>query len=464
MNQKLENFKKDIVKRKVAVLGVGISNTPLIQYLAGLGVAITAFDKAEAEELKDAMESFRGLSVEYSLGKDYLSGLKGFDVIFKTPKVRFDIPELEAERARGAWITSEMEVFCDLCPARIFAVTGSDGKTTTTTLIHRMLSEEGYRCWLGGNIGTPLLNKIDEIKEEDMVVLELSSFQLHTMKNRIHTAVVTNLSPNHLDVHKSMEEYTDAKKNIFRYQQPEDRLILNFDNSVTREFAVDAKGQVVFFSRRQALEGGMQIENDRLVFRSQGRKVEAVKVEDILLPGVHNIENYMAAAAAVIDLVKPESIRKVATTFKGVEHRIEHVRNVNGVRFYNDSIGSSPTRTIASIRAFKQKVILIAGGYDKHIPYDEMGSIIIDRVRCLVLIGQTAPLIEKALREEIERTGTGMEIPVVHCNSMEEAVRKAGELAKEGDIVLMSPASASFDMFRNFEERGNRFKELVHAL
>ena len=464
VNTKLEQFKKDISSKKVAVLGIGISNTPLIRYLAAAGTKITAFDRSEASEIGQSLEAFRGLDVDFSLGQEYLSKLKGFDVIFKTPKVRFDIPELAAEKERGAVITSEMEVFCELCPARIIAVTGSDGKTTTTTLIHKMLVEQGYNCWLGGNIGMPLLDQLDVIRETDIIVLELSSFQLHTMKNRLHTAVVTNMSPNHLDVHSSMEEYIDAKKNIFRYQNPEDVLILNYDNEITRNFAVEASGRVVYFSRTQPLKEGMVIEDGMLIYKKDGAKLLVASAESILLPGLHNIENYLAAAAAVIDLVKPEAVAKIASTFRGVEHRIEHVRDIGGVSFFNDSSNSSPSRSIASIRSFRQKVILIAGGYDKHIPYDEMGETLAERVKALVLIGQTAPLIEKALRDETARSGKGKDIPVINCMTLEESVEKAFSNAEKGDIVLLSPASASFDMFKNFEERGLAFKKIVNGL
>lgn len=464
MNIKLEEFKKKIKDKKVAVLGIGVSNTPLIKYLSRLGVDITAFDKADAEKLKTITGEFEGLDIKYSLGADYLKNLKGFDVIFRTPGMRYDLPELLAEVDRGAELTSEMEVFVELCPARIFAITGSDGKTTTTTLIYNMLKEQGYNCWLGGNIGLPLLSKIDEIVEEDMVVLELSSFQLHTMKKSPHVAVVTNLSPNHLDVHKSMEEYIDAKKNIFIYQREKDKVILNYDNDITREFPPQAKGEVVFFSRVGALQEGAVLSGNKLVYRHQGQETEVVDAEDILLPGDHNIENYLAAIAAVIDYVTPENIRKVATTFEGVEHRIEPVREINGVRFYNDSIATSPTRAIASIRAFKQKVILIAGGYDKKIPYDSMGEVIVDKVKILVLTGATGPKIEKALMVEIEKTGYGRDIKVINCETLEDAVMQAYKNAASGDIILLSPASASFDMFRNFEEKGNRFKEIVNSL
>ena len=464
MNNKLEQFKKDIRSKKVAVLGIGISNTPLIRYLGDLGVEITAFDRSDESDLKPTLDALKGLDIQYSLGKDYLSKLSGFDVIFKTPKVRFDIPELLREAEAGTEITSEMEVFCKLCPARIFAVTGSDGKTTTTTLIHKILSRHGYKCWLGGNIGTPLLDKIDEIDEKDMVILELSSFQLHTMRNRLHTAVITNLSPNHLDVHTSMQEYADAKRNIFLYQGGNDTLVANYDNDVTREFAQEGSGRVVLFSRKHELDEGVIVRGQEVIYRTGKKDLKVLNTEDIVIPGVHNIENYLAAIAATIDFVVPEDIKAIAVTFRGVEHRNEHVRDLNGVSFYNDSIGSSPTRTIASINSFKQKVILIAGGYDKHIPYDEIGKPIVEKVKCLILMGQTAGKIEKALKDEIDRSGKGTDIPIFHCSSMEEAVKKSYESAVQGDTIILSPASASFDMFKNFEERGIVFKNIVAQL
>lgn len=469
MNNKIEEFKKWVKNKKVAVLGIGISNTPLIKYLASMGVDVTAFDKAEKEKLEPILASFEGLDIRYCLGENYLKHLNGFDLIFRTPGMRYDLPELVKAKENGAEITSEMEVFFDLCPAEIFAVTGSDGKSTTTTLIYNMLKEAGYNCWLGGNIGIPLLSSIEDIKETDKVVLELSSFQLHTMKKSPQTAVITNISPNHLDIHKSMEEYVEAKKNIFIHQPEETkwgktRLIINYDNGITREFAGQAKGEAVYFSRRSQLEEGAVLENGMLVYKAKGKTVGLVKADEIIIPGAHNIENYLAASAAVINHVKPEAIYKVATTFKGVEHRIELVRELNGVKFYNSSIDSSPSRTIACLNTFKQKVILIAGGKDKGIPYDAIGEPIIEKVKCLVLIGATASKIEKSLDDAIERTGKGRDIERIHCSTYEEAVKSAYSKAQKGDIVVLSPASTSFDMFKNFEERGRKFKELVMGL
>lgn len=464
MNRSLLEYKQYIKTKKVAVLGIGISNTPLIKYLAALGVDVTGFDMAEEDALKESLAELKDYHVKYVLGKDYLKQLKGFDVIFKTPKVRFDIPELISEQQRGAEITSEMEVFVDLCPAQIFAVTGSDGKTTTTTLVHKLLTQAGYKCWLGGNIGAPLLSKIDEIRETDKVVLELSSFQLHTMTKSPEIAIVTNLSPNHLDVHKSMEEYTEAKKNIFLAQSPKDKLIINYDNDITRGFEAEAPGEAIFFSRQNKLQKGAYIENNMLVYSNGKQVFEIMPRRDILIKGEHNVENYLAAIAAVFDYIDIKDIQTIATTFTGVEHRMELVRKLHDIAFYNDSIGSSPSRTIAGLYSFENKVILIAGGYDKNIPYDEMGPAMTEKVKKLVLIGATGPKIEEALRNEAQRTGKGNDVEIYRCNSLEEAVHTAYKNAVPGDSIILSPASASFDMFKNFEERGNRFKDIVKGL
>jgi UDP-N-acetylmuramoylalanine--D-glutamate ligase len=464
LNRKLEDFKKFISNKRAAVLGIGISNTPLIQYLYDLGVSITAFDKAEQEKLGPVLENFKGMDIQYSLGEDYLSRLTGFDIVFRTPGMRVDLPELLKAKEEGTVITSEMEIFLELCPAKIFAVTGSDGKTTTTSLIYHILKEEGYNCWLGGNIGMPLLSRIGEVRETDMVVLELSSFQLHTIRKSPEVAVITNLSPNHLDVHKSMEEYVDAKKNIFRYQQAFGKVILNYDNTLTRNLSDEVPGQFEYFSRVNTLDRGAIVRDSRIVYHGDDKEIDIMGTGDILIPGVHNIENFLAATAAVIDYVKPESIYKVATSFNGVEHRIEFVRELKGVKYYNSAIDSSPSRTTAAMNTFPQKVILIAGGKDKGIPYDEIGEPIVNNVKHLYLIGATADKIEQAVKAAVERTGKGAELPITRCTTYDEVVRRASEIALEGDIVLLSPASTSFDMFRNFEERGNVFKDLVNKL
>lgn len=464
-NKNLEEFKTYVKGKYVAIMGMGVSNTPLIKYLMDLDANITVFDKKSEEELdKSLIEEYAIQGVKFSLGENYLKNLVGYDIIFRSPSMRPDIPELEKELDRGAILTSEIEMLIDLCPGKIIGITGSDGKTTTTTLIYKMLEAAGYHCYLGGNIGIPLFAKIDEMRTEDIIVLELSSFQLMTLKKSPQIAVVTNVSPNHLDIHKSYEEYIEAKKNIFKYQDKDGIVVLNYDNDITRDFSLEAKGEVRYFSTRVKLDDGVILDNNMIKISEDKIRKQIINVDDILLLGAHNIENACTAIAAVKDLVKPEDIVSVLTTFKGVEHRNEFVRLLNGVKWYNDSIGSSPTRTIAGLVSFKNKVILIAGGYDKHLDYTDMGRYIVDHVKTLVLLGQTKEKIKTATLQEIERRGGNIDLPIIECTSLEEAVNKAYEIASEGDTVFFSPASASFDMFKNFEERGNKYKELVHSI
>ena len=446
IDQKLEQIKN----KKIAVLGLGVSNRPLVKLLLSAGCSVIGCDRVSREKAEEGLLELETLGCTLSLGDTYLDNVEA-DILFRTPGMHPGHPAIEALRSRGAMVTSEMEIFFEVCPCPILAVTGSDGKTTTTTLISEMLKAEGYKVWLGGNIGTPLLPLVREMQETDMAVVELSSFQLMDMTRSPSRALVTNLAPNHLDVHKDMDEYVDAKKNIFRFQDQNGLLVLNADNEITSGFV--GNGKTVFFSRQG--EGYVDV-RDGIICRGGE---EVLKTADILIPGVHNIENYMAAIAMVEGLVSDETIRKVATTFGGVEHRIELVRIKDGVRFYNDSIASSPSRTIAGLRSFDQKVILIAGGYDKHIPYDVLGPEICAHVKKLFLCGATAPQIRAAV-EACEDQKPEM----VDCGKFENAVKAAAAAAENGDVVLMSPASASFDEFKNFMVRGNFFKKLIMEL
>jgi UDP-N-acetylmuramoylalanine--D-glutamate ligase len=464
INSKLQDYKTYLHNKKIAVLGIGISNTPLIKFLVENNASVTAFDKKSIEQLEGTYEILKSIGVDFCLGSDYLSKLKDFDIVFKTPGMRFDLPELIYARNNGSIITSEMEVFFELCPAKIIAITGSDGKTTTTTLIYKILQEKGYTCWLGGNIGTPLLSEIEKIMPEHMVVLELSSFQLHTMTKSPDIAVITNVSPNHLDIHKSYEEYIDAKKNIMRFQNSDGILVTNFDNSITKEIGENAKGKNIYFSRVNNLDKGACIDNNYFIFKDKDGTHKISDVNDMILPGEHNKENMLAAICAVYDLCGSEPIVKIANTFNGVEHRIELVRVINGVKFYNDSIASSPTRTIAGLNSFKQRVILIAGGYDKKIPYDELGESIIHQVKKLILLGQTADKIYESYKVACDKNKDIQKIEVIFAKTLEEAVEKAYYKAEKGDIITLSPASASFDMFKNFEERGRMYKDIVNKL
>ena len=456
----LSEYTDGLRDKRTAVVGIGISNTPLIRLLAEKGCRVTACDRRSREALGGVAEELEALGVGLRLGDGYLDGLDA-DVIFRTPGMRPDLPQIADAVARGAALTSEMEAFFDVCPCEIIAVTGSDGKTTTTTLISELLRAQGYTVHLGGNIGTPLLCRADDMAPDDVAVVELSSFQLMTMKKSPRIAVVTNVAPNHLDIHRDMDEYVDAKRNVFRSQGEDGLVVLNLDNDITRGFAAEANGQVAFFSRRQRVENGVYCE-DGAIYDARGGKAQRVlDVAGIKIPGVHNIENYMAAYAAVRDMVTPETLRRVAGEFGGVEHRIELVRTLRGVRYYNDSIASSPSRTTAGLRSFTQKVILIAGGKDKGVPFDSLGAEIIAHVKKLVLTGLTADKIRAAVEGAPGYSG---EPEIFTVPDFRDAVVRASELAEEGDVVILSPACTSFDRFRNFEERGNYFKEIVNGL
>ena len=454
---KLDEFKYNVAGKNITVIGIGISNLPLIKYLVSLGANVTACDRRSAEDLGENYTELEKLGVKFNLGDGYLNNLSG-DMIFKTPGMRYDVPELLKAKENGSIVTSEMEVFFEVCPSHIIAVTGSDGKTTTTTLIHKMMTDAGYKTWLGGNIGNPLLTDTEKMKENDWVILELSSFQLHTMRKSPEIAVITNISPNHLDMHKDYKEYIDAKKNIMLYQNEGDTLIVNADNQVTADIGKSANGAVKYFSRN----GMADVYLDGNIIKRG--IVEILNIKDIKIPGMHNVENYMAAIAAVSGLVSKEVIVNVAKTFGGVEHRIELVRTLDGVKYYNSSIDSSPNRTINTLRVFPNKVIMIAGGKDKGIPYDEIGPALAEHVKVLILIGATSDKIQEALDAEINKTGNGKDIEVIRATSYEDAVNTARSKAHDGAVVLLSPASTSFDMFRNFEERGNLFKKIVNEL
>ena len=448
-----EAYFTSLKNKKIAVLGLGVSNRPLVRLLLEFGCQVTGCDRTEREKLDTEVLELEEAGCKLSVGEHYLEGVEA-DILFRTPGMHPGHPAIEALRSRGAEVTSEMEVFFEVCPCTLLAVTGSDGKTTTTTLVSEMLKAAGKTVWLGGNIGTPLLPLVREMKPGDFAVVELSSFQLMDMRRSPSRAVVTNLAPNHLDVHKDMEEYVEAKKNIYKFQDETGLLVLNADNAITAGFT--GNGTTKFFSR----QGRAYVEvRDAVIYRGE----EAVlPVADILIPGVHNIENYMAAIAMVEGLVEDDVIRQVAKNFGGVEHRIELVRIRDGVRFYNDSIASSPSRTIAGLRSFREKVILIAGGYDKHIPYDVLGPEICAHVKKLFLGGATGKLIRQAVESCPEFDPEKLEI--VDCGTFEPAVRAAAAAAREGDIVLMSPASAAFDQFKNFMVRGEFYKKLVKEL
>ncbi len=455
MQNAFETYFCSLKGKRTVVLGLGVSNRPLVRLLLEFGALVTGCDKTPREKLDAEVLELEKLGCTLQVGDGYLDGLSA-ELVFRTPGMHPANPALQALRDSGAKVTSEMEVFFEVCPCKLIAVTGSDGKTTTTTLICEMLKAAGKTVWLGGNIGTPLLPLCRRMQKEDLAVVELSSFQLMDMERSPHVAVITNLAPNHLDVHKDMEEYVWAKTNIFNFQSGEDTLVLNADNAITAGFG--GKGRTRWFSYSGKEKNGVYLNGD-MIFRDEAPVLDK---KDIILPGEHNVENYMAAIAAVEGLVEDETVRTVAKTFGGVEHRIELVRIKDGVRFYNDSIASSPTRTVAGLCSFDQKVLLIAGGYDKHIPYDVLGPHICRHAKAVFLNGATADQIRAAVENAPEYAPGYPEL--IDCADFTDAVNKAAQAAKSGDVVLMSPASAAFDQFKNFMERGNYFKKLIKEL
>ena len=462
VNTKLENFNNSIKNKKVAIIGLGVSNEPLIDYLYNLKASITVFDKREEDKIdKNILKKIEKYNISQQFGENYLSNLKDFDIIFKSPSCRPDIPEIKQEVKKGAKLTSEIELVLELAPCKIIAVTGSDGKTTTTSLIYEILKNK-YKCYLGGNIGIPLFTKISEMKPEDIIVLELSSFQLMTIKTSPNIAVITNVTPNHLDIHKTYNEYIEAKANIFKNQKEEDTLVLNYDNEITRNFSKIAPGRVIYFSSKEKIENGIIYDDGIIKSCEDGLRRHILKLKDTNLRGTHNAENICAAIAATKGLVEIEDQVKAIKNFKGVPHRLEFVRELNGNKWYNDSIATSPTRTIAGLNSFDEEIVLIAGGYDKHLDYEPIAEPILNKVKTLILTGQTAEKIFGAVKQKKEEQNKSIDIYKV--NNLEEAVQKAKEQAKPNQIILFSPASASFDSFKNFEERGEKFKELVRKL
>jgi len=450
----LKEYMTSLRGRRIAVVGVGVSNRPLIDLLLDAGCDVTACDKRDRAAMGEVADVLESRGCKLKLGETYLEDLS-FDVIFRTPGLH---PRFLAEaEAAGAKLTSEMEAFFALCPCRIFAVTGSDGKTTTTSIIAELLKAAGYTVWLGGNIGTPLLDKLPQMKAEDMVVLELSSFQLHSMNCHPHVAVITNVSPNHLDVHPDYNDYIDAKKQIFRQQQTEDVLVLNADNGITAAMATEAPGHVRFFSRREAVEGVYSMDGE--IYAERGRMMPAAAIR---IPGEHNLENYMTALALTHRMVSRESILAVAREFTGVRHRLEPVRELDGVRYYNSSIDSSPSRTAAALSALApEKPIVICGGADKKCPFEPLAQALCEHAKAVVLTGQTADRIREVLKEQpAVKAG---ELPIYGDPDFQRAVELARAIAQSGDTVLLSPACTSFDAFRNFEERGDRFCEIVRG-
>ena len=461
-NEKLLDFNKFLEGKKVAIIGMGVSNIPLLDYFHKTNTRVTVFDN---KPLKDEiMEKINKYRYEVEIDEASLEQLKNFDVIFRSPSCMPNKPEIIKAVEQGAMLTSEIEMVLKLAPCKIIGITGTEGKTTTTTIIYEILKKAGYNCFLGGNIGKPIFTKIGDMKPDDIVILELSSFQLMNMNISPDIAVVTNVHPDHLNIHKSYEEYQNAKKNIFKHQGKDGIVVLNKDNEITNSFAKEANGKVIFFSSKEQLKDGYIYDrnDEKIKYCKDGICQVYLEKQDIKLRGVHNYENICAALASTSSLTDAKTQISAIKEFRGVEHRLEFVRKLEDVKYYNDSIGTSPASTIAGLNSFEENIVLIAGGADKGLDYKEVGEAIADHVGTLILSGPTSEMIENATIEALKKTNKKIEI--LHCKNMEEAVCLARKKAMAGDVVLLSPASASFDAYKNFEERGNIFKNLVNNL
>ena len=462
-NAKLKEFNEYIRFRKVGIIGLGVSNLPLLDYMFEKKARVTVFDERQREELnKEALEKINKYGFELIIGKDCLKYLKNFDIVFRSPSCLPTKQELIEEENRGSIITTEIEMLMKMCPCKMIGVTGSDGKTTTTSLINSILQKAGYKTFLGGNIGTPLFTKLPEIKSEDVLVLELSSFQLMGMEISPDIAVITNITPNHLNIHKDYNEYIEAKKNIFKYQNESGITVLNYDNEITRNCAKEVPGKVIFFSGKEKLDNGYIVDNGIIKQCEDRVRKHVLDTKEVVLRGEHNYENIATAIAATNTLVDIEDAIEAVKEFKPVEHRLELIREIDGVKWYNDSVSSSPTRTIAGLHSFDEDIVLIAGGYDKNLDYTPIAKPIVEKVKTLILLGQTSGKIFDAVKKELEIQQKNLDIYM--CDSLEETVNIAKKYAKSSQIVLFSPASASFDMFKNFADRGEKFKKLVNEL
>ena len=447
-------------------MGLGLfgGGVELIRYLVRHNAQVTVTDLKDRDGLRESVEALKDLPIRWKLGRHDEEDFRAADMVFASPAVPSDSDYLRIAMAHGIPVETEMNLFFKLCPAPIVGVTGSSGKTTTTCLIGEMLRKVDRRTLVGGNIGGSPLSGLDALSPDIPVVLELSSFQLENLqevRRSPHIAVVLNLTPDHLDRHGTMEAYIQAKWTIVAYQTEDDIAVLNADDPVLMAWAERCPGQVLSFGLEQGNGQGVFLRAGRMVASMGGQEIPILDARDMVLPGRHNLQNGLAAVCAALTYGVPtEDVARVLRTFKGVEHRLELVRELDGVRYYNDSIATSPDRTLAALSAFQGGIVLIAGGHEKKLPFHRLAEAIVRQVKMLILIGETAGVVA----ERVHGEDPGGKVEIRCCGSLGKAVQVAHERASTGDVVLLSPAYASYDMFRNFEDRGRQFKEWVRRL
>ncbi len=457
--------RSEIRDQKFVVLGLARQGIAVARWLASQGAQVTVSDIKPADQLKDAIEALRDVEVKYVLGGHPPTLLDECDVLCLSGGVPIDLPIVMAARQGSIPLTNDAQLFVERCPAPIIGITGSAGKTTTTTLVGEIMRAAQYTTYVGGNIGNPLIGDLGSITPRDRVVMELSSFQLELMSSSPHIAAVLNITPNHLDRHPSMEAYVKAKAHILEHQSFDDTAVLGHDDPIARSLAGRANGYVRFFSREKIVGRGAFLSGERIVI-VQNQAIEVCRLNDIQLRGAHNVLNVLAACAitAAAGNVDVEAMAHVIREFKGVAHRLQLIREVNGARYYDDSIATAPERLIAGVSAFDEPVVLLAGGRDKHLPWADAARTIVSHVRELIVFGEMAVLVRQAVEAQLSTAESRMLSQIHHVHTLDEAVAKAAQVARSGDVVLLSPGGTSFDAFKDFAERGDRFQELVKAL
>lgn len=453
--------------KKVTVMGLGSfgGGVGVAQFLAKQGALVTITDLRNTPELSSSIKQLEGLPISYKLGGHCEEDFINTDMVIVNPAVPDNSKFLQIARNNQVPLHTEINIFFSLCPAPIIGITGSNGKSTTTALLGKVLQQTPRTTWIGGNIGRSLLTNLEEIKPQEIVVLELSSFQLKELsgiKKSPHISIVTNISPNHLDRHIGMDDYIQAKKTIITYQKPGDYAILNYDDPELRRWEQECKSHVLWYSTRQRIKNGAWIKDGNIVLSIHGQERVIVCTSRIKIPGNHNLQNILATScAAHMAGAHEQHMERIMANFGGLEHRLEFVREIHGVRYYNDSKATTPESAIAAMRAFQEPIILIAGGIDKGSNFEKFAETCIQQTKAIVLIGKMAHKIQELI---LQKTDGEKKPSIFISNTFREAFQQAHGIAKTGEIVLLSPACASYDMFLNYEERGRQFKNMVQAL